>query len=419
MLGALKAHHKEQISPEESLKEVQGDGPADLATDTCRFKRLGKGAGGAVYLACYLPSLQLIAIKEVVMHHVEDQHMVAHELHALHDNLVPLVQAATHKSIKFLGKLSHRKLHIGIAHPCPQIVSFYGAFATPNKTSVSIAMEYMDCGTLQTFIDKKIVLPEAILQHIAYCTTQALAHMHRHRMLHRDIKPANILVDHNGEFKIADFGLASTLSKSASYSSEFQGTMMYMSPERIQGNEYSYPSDIWSIGVTLLTLSLGAYPFDNQDGFFGLEDAIVNEPIPGAPTTFSAACQAFIATLLVKDPSTRLTAEEALAHEFLKDYSRTPAYDAVWATVSPQTPMRPEDIRALVHAIRRHEASLSKTRDDAFDFQSHDLASSSVSPSSWSLKHVANLAATCATSVETLLAFFQEPLPDEANPVDI
>ncbi|KDO15994.1 hypothetical protein SPRG_18467, partial [Saprolegnia parasitica CBS 223.65] len=99
MLGALKAHHKEQISPEESLKEVQGDGPADLATDTCRFKRLGKGAGGAVYLACYLPSLQLIAIKEVVMHHVEDQHMVAHELHALHDNLVPLVQAATHKSI--------------------------------------------------------------------------------------------------------------------------------------------------------------------------------------------------------------------------------------------------------------------------------------------------------------------------------
>ncbi|OQR93814.1 mitogen-activated protein kinase kinase [Achlya hypogyna] len=421
MLGAMKkTRRREEVNPEETLAVVKGDGPADLATDSCRFKRLGKGAGGAVYLGCYLPSLQLIALKEVVLHHAEDVHMVSHELHALHDNLVPLTAAATHKSIRFLGKLSHRKLHIGIAHPCPHIVSFYGAFATPNKSSVSIAMEYMDCGTLQGFIDRKLALPESILRHIAYCTMMALAHMHRYRMLHRDIKPANVLVNHKGDFKIADFGLAATLSKSKSYFSEFQGTMMYMSPERITGQEYSYPSDIWSIGVTLLTLAHGKYPFENQEGFFGLEDAIVNEPTPVVPASYSPACVAFVAQLLDKAPEERLTAETALAHPFLLDYNPTADFPQAWAAVNPSAPMPAADVRALVHAIRRHEAQGVGKRDDVFDFVSQHL--SAFPPTTpeyeWSSRHVATLAEATQTSVTDVVGFFLEPLPPAVTDCD-
>lgn len=51
--------------------------------------------------------------------------------------------------------------------------------------------------------------------------------------------------------------------------------MMYMAPERITGKEYSYASDTWSLGMVLLTLALGKFPFNVQDGFFGLEEAIV------------------------------------------------------------------------------------------------------------------------------------------------
>jgi hypothetical protein len=152
-LGALKPRSRDKINPEDSLNEVKGDGPADLAIETCRLKKLGKGAGGTVYLGCYVPSLKLIALKEVLLHHEEDMHMLTQELHALHDNLVPLNEEyATQRSMRCLGKISHRKLHIGTVHACSHIVSFYGAFVTPSKSSVSIAMEYMDGGTLQVYI---------------------------------------------------------------------------------------------------------------------------------------------------------------------------------------------------------------------------------------------------------------------------
>ncbi|KAF0758234.1 hypothetical protein AaE_004006, partial [Aphanomyces astaci] len=74
-------------NPDTILEAVRGDGPADLATDVGRLKKLGKGAGGTVYLGCFVPTLKLIAIKEVQLFHEEDYAMITHELHALHDNL--------------------------------------------------------------------------------------------------------------------------------------------------------------------------------------------------------------------------------------------------------------------------------------------------------------------------------------------
>ena len=50
---------------------------------------------------------------------------------------------------------------------------------------------------------------------------------------------------------------------------------MYMAPERITGEQYSYPSDVWSLGMSLLTLALQQFPYTVSEGFFGLEDAIV------------------------------------------------------------------------------------------------------------------------------------------------
>ncbi|KAJ0396323.1 hypothetical protein P43SY_006634 [Pythium insidiosum] len=222
------------------FQEVANDGPAQLGEHTKRVKRLGKGAGGTVYLSLYLPALKLVAVKEVVVFKEEERQMVKHELHALHENLVPL-DASTATTQRTGGLWEGMRHHLGtIGQP---------------STDMAIVMEFMDMGSLQDLLDAKITIPELVLRHCAFCCMTALEHMHRHRMIHRDIKPANILMNRNGEFKIADFGLAGTLSKSESFFSEFEGTVMYMAPERIQGHPYSYVSDLWSMGVALFYLA--------------------------------------------------------------------------------------------------------------------------------------------------------------------
>ena len=80
----------------------------------------------------------------------------------------------------------------------------------------------------------------------------------KHQIIHRDIKPSNILVNSQGEIKICDFGVSGQLIDSMA--NTFVGTRSYMSPERLQGSQYSVASDLWSLGLSLLEISIGLYP---------------------------------------------------------------------------------------------------------------------------------------------------------------
>lgn len=158
-------------------------------------------------------------------------------------------------------------------------------------------------------------------------------------------------------FQIADFGLAGTLSKSASYFSEFEGTMMYMAPERITGQNYTYVSDLWSLGVVLFSLATGAYPFAVDDGFFGLEEAICTDPLPPMPNRFSADCRAFLKGLIQRDPNARLTATQALAHPFLREYEGSSShreFEALWQRIPLRPAIQPDDSTAVVRVIVDH-----------------------------------------------------------------
>lgn len=144
------------------------DGPTDLAKTTKTMKKIGRGAGGIVYLSYYRPLLRLLAVKEVMVHEEEERQLIKNELHALHENLVPILSPSKSNSTSSTKKqnsnnralkwLFHHHENIGTTHPCEYIVSFYGAFSGTTKPTISIVMEYMNAGCLQVCLHITLAL---------------------------------------------------------------------------------------------------------------------------------------------------------------------------------------------------------------------------------------------------------------------
>ena len=85
--------------------------------------------------------------------------------------------------------------------------------------------------------------------------------------MHRDIKPDNILVNSEGFVKLTDFGITKQIDGEESLAGTFVGTLNYMSPERMEGERYSYAGDVWSLGIVLIELATGQYPYKETTGF--------------------------------------------------------------------------------------------------------------------------------------------------------
>lgn len=108
-----------------------------------------------------------------------------------------------------------------------------------------------------------------------------LWHLHKKlHQVHRDLKPANILLNRLGEIKLTDFGTSKALESTAGLCSTFVGTTRYMSPERIAGGQYSFPSDVWSLGIILYELAAGESPFPPDLSVVSLYEHIANNPEP-------------------------------------------------------------------------------------------------------------------------------------------
>lgn len=128
-----------------------------------------------------------------------------------------------------------------------------------------------------------------------------------------------------GEVKIADFGVCAQLKDTLDVTKSYVGTVCYMSPERIEGKDHSLPSDIWSLGITILENALGRFPYPepNSDGtvealqFWDLMNYITSNPAPVIPESFSQDFRDFISKCLVKDPTKRATASELLQHPWI------------------------------------------------------------------------------------------------------
>ncbi|KAI8896127.1 kinase-like domain-containing protein [Globomyces pollinis-pini] len=218
------------------------------------------------------------------------------------------------------NKLNHIIMELEVLHKSchPQIIDFYGAFVLENCVYMSI--EYMDGGSLDKLY--KGGIPEPILAKITRSMLDGLSYLKATlNVIHRDVKPTNVLANTQGQIKICDFGVSGQLVQSMAKTNV--GCQPYMAPERITHSSfaYSWRADIWSLGLSIVEMALGYYPFKEfqNDSVFAQLNAVVAGPAPTLPEAFTSDAQNFIALCLVKDPTIRPTYEMLLQSRWIKN----------------------------------------------------------------------------------------------------
>jgi serine/threonine protein kinase/Tfp pilus assembly protein PilF len=177
-----------------------------------------------------------------------------------------------------------------------------------------VAMEYVAGKPLSRLIPAG-GLPEEMVVQYAMQIADALAHAEQRGIVHRDLKSANVVITPEGRVKVLDFGLAQCVRKeeleevtrskvSIEASRGIAGTLAYMAPETLRGEEADARSDIWALGVVLYEMAAGSLPFQGKTGF-ELSAAILRESLAPLPAHVPAGLRAAIQRCLAKDPAQR------------------------------------------------------------------------------------------------------------------
>ncbi|MEO2075000.1 MAG: Stk1 family PASTA domain-containing Ser/Thr kinase [Bacillus sp. (in: firmicutes)] len=148
-----------------------------------------------------------------------------------------------------------------LAHP--NIVNIYDV--GEENDLYYIVMEYVDGQTLKQYIQQNSPLKVEDAIGIMRQLTSAISHAHQNHIIHRDIKPHNILIDHTGNVKVTDFGIAMALSAtSITQTNSVLGSVHYLSPEQARGGMANRKSDIYSLGIVMFELLTGRLPFSGE-----------------------------------------------------------------------------------------------------------------------------------------------------------
>ncbi len=363
--------------------------------------RVGQGASSVVYKALDLIDMRIVALKMISVYERSKRRQMVRELNTLFQMLRQkrydqhyLMNRSVDQNTMSYNKKHHLKENLH-----DYIVDFYDAFSNVDEGGVALMMEYMDGGSLQDIVDNGGCDDENTLASIAAQALSGLSFLHSCSQLHRDLKPGNFLISLHGEVKVADMGIVRQMSmvnsdddnEDVSYSDNqdtsiprantFVGTATYMAPERIDGREYSYPSDIWAFGLSLMTVALGALPIDTKGGYWSILHSIRDSSPPSLPlnSKFSPEFRDFLDMCLKHNPDERYTCIQLLEHQFIKKYYLT----------DPESDILTDDhgiteIRSIMSALYLHIArskavilpvgSIDRCKVDKGDYCSSDIS---------------------------------------------
>lgn len=164
-------------------------------------------------------------------------------------------------------------------------------------------------------------LPEEDTMEITAGLVSAVSYLHEHNIVHRDVKAENLLFTdtQSNSAILADFGLA-TIVQPLERLYKVCGTLSYMAPEIFEGTGYSFPVDVWAIGVTVYFMLCGYMPFDCESDD-ETKDAIKHRKYLFEPAGYwesiSTEAKDFIDRCLTLDPELRVTTSELMSHPFI------------------------------------------------------------------------------------------------------
>ncbi|CAH8663510.1 unnamed protein product [Dicrocoelium dendriticum] len=213
---------------------------------------------------------------------------------------------------------------------CVYIVQCYGIFFTTGD--VWICMEVMPTCLDKLLRDLHRPFPEKVLGKITVSITTALDYLkRRHNVMHRDVKPSNMLLSYQGVVKLCDFGISGKLKDSIARSRQL-GCIGYMAPERLETPTYDVRADIWSLGISLLELATGSFPYKGTELEFAIMSKIISEPAPSLPhhIPFTSAFRYFVDCCLKKDPRQRPKYRSLMSTEFFCRHNVAPIDVLEW-----------------------------------------------------------------------------------------
>jgi len=201
---------------------------------------LGRGAFGTVYLAHDTFLDRPVAIKE-------------------------LTRTSQTDEVAFKRFLQEARAAGGLNHP--HVVTVHALKVV--EPNVYLVMEYLPGGSLRVLLEQRDSLPVEEAVRIAADACEGLAAAHAKGIIHRDVKPENVLLAEDGWAKVGDFGIAHVpRGAGGTYLSQltgtgFQpGTLMYMSPEQIRGQQVDGRSDVYQVGALLYEMLMGRHYVD-------------------------------------------------------------------------------------------------------------------------------------------------------------
>jgi len=257
---------------------------------------LGRGGMGRVVKAYHRDLARMVALKFILAEGEEK----------------PQVLRRFEQEAMLAAKLHH-----------PHIVAIYDVDFKSDRPY--IAMEYVPGQRLSDLIAQRQLTVQDTLQ-LGVKLARALHYAHERGIIHRDVKPQNILLDAEGEPRLADFGLAKSLA-SPGFSGareRVMGTIYYMSPEQIRGQtaEIGPQSDVFSLGSVLFEMLSGELPFDAEEELQVLKQILHDDPVVslrGKNPAVDADLEAIVLKALEKSPQRRYRSAKALSDD-LENY---------------------------------------------------------------------------------------------------
>lgn len=260
---------------------------------------IGRGSFGCVYLALNVTTGEMLAVKQVIV-----QEQLSKKSESLQ---------ALHKEVETMKDLDHLN-----------IVQYLGF---EQKNSIySLFLEYVAGGSISSCLKSYGKFDEPLVQFITRQVLEGLKYLHSNGILHRDLKADNLLLEIDGTCKISDFGISKRSQDIYSNNAEMsmQGSIFWMAPEVIHSmvedkkQGYSAKIDIWSLGCVMLEMFAGQRPWSNEAVVSAIYKIGKTKLAPPIPNDLSSEAKDFLNRCFTTDSQKRPTAEELLAHLFMR-----------------------------------------------------------------------------------------------------